>query len=75
MIALRSAPPARPPSLLSAPYRMATGGIVAENAAEAVRCARPAALDVASGAELSPGVKDFDKVRKLLAAIAPRPPS
>lgn len=51
------------------------GGIVAENAAEAVRCARPAALDVASGAELSPGVKDFAKVRKLLAAIAPRQPS
>lgn len=44
------------------------GGIVAENAAEAVKVVHPAALDVASGAELSPGIKDFDKVQQLLRA-------
>ena len=44
------------------------GGITPLNAAEAVRVVRPAALDVASGAELEPGVKDFDKVVALLAA-------
>ena len=46
------------------------GGIVPENAASAVRLVRPAALDVASGAELAPGIKDFDKIHALLAAIA-----
>lgn len=45
------------------------GGIVPENAAQSVARVGPAALDVASGAELSPGVKDFSKVAALLAAI------
>lgn len=42
------------------------GGIVKENAATAVVTVHPAALDVASGAEISPGIKDFDKVTALL---------
>lgn len=42
------------------------GGIVPENAAQAIAAVRPTALDVASGAEFSPGLKDFDKVRSLL---------
>lgn len=46
------------------------GGIVPENAALAARTVRPAALDVASGAESAPGVKDFDKVRALQDALA-----
>lgn len=45
------------------------GGIVPENAAAAIAQVRPAALDVASGAEISPGVKDFEKVRALLSAL------
>jgi phosphoribosylanthranilate isomerase len=45
------------------------GGIVPENAALAANTVRPAALDVASGAELSPGIKDFDKVTALLAVV------
>jgi phosphoribosylanthranilate isomerase len=45
------------------------GGIVPENAALAATTVRPAALDVASGAELSPGIKDFIKVSALLAAL------
>jgi phosphoribosylanthranilate isomerase len=45
------------------------GGIVPENAALAATTVRPAALDVASGAELSPGIKDFAKVSALLAAL------
>ncbi|GHC50051.1 phosphoribosylanthranilate isomerase [Roseibacillus persicicus] len=44
------------------------GGIVPENAAKALRLTRPAGLDVASGAESSPGVKDFEKVSQLLVA-------
>jgi phosphoribosylanthranilate isomerase len=44
------------------------GGITPDNAAMAVSQVKPAALDIASGAEISPGVKDFTKVRKLLEA-------
>lgn len=46
------------------------GGITPGNAAEAASYVHPAALDVASGAESSPGVKDFSKVKALLAALA-----
>ncbi|MBC8127709.1 MAG: phosphoribosylanthranilate isomerase [Gloeobacteraceae cyanobacterium ES-bin-144] len=45
------------------------GGIVPENAASAASIVHPAALDVASGAELSPGIKDFNKVTALLVAL------
>jgi phosphoribosylanthranilate isomerase len=45
------------------------GGIVPENAALAATTVRPSALDVASGAELSPGIKDLAKVSALLAAL------
>lgn len=44
------------------------GGITPENADDAVKVVRPAVLDVASGAEISPGVKDFEKVKALLSA-------
>lgn len=44
------------------------GGITPLNAVSAVCEVAPAALDVASGAESSPGVKDFEKVEALLAA-------
>lgn len=44
------------------------GGITPENIGSAISTARPAAVDVASGAEISPGVKDFTKVAALLAA-------
>jgi phosphoribosylanthranilate isomerase len=45
------------------------GGIVPKNAADALRAVRPAALDVASGSESAPGIKDFAKVAALLAAV------
>lgn len=44
------------------------GGIHPHNAAQAIADVRPAALDVASGAEISPGVKDFFKVQQLVEA-------
>ena len=46
------------------------GGITPENAADAISTVQPAALDVASGAESSPGIKDFDKVEALLASVS-----
>ena len=45
------------------------GGIVPANAALAATTVAPAALDVASGAEISASIKDFTKVRALLAAL------
>ncbi len=45
------------------------GGITEVNAAEAKRQLHPCALDVASGAESAPGVKDFAKIDNILAAL------
>ena len=43
------------------------GGLTAETVAQAVRAVRPAAVDVASGVERSPGVKDPEKVERFIA--------
>jgi phosphoribosylanthranilate isomerase len=45
------------------------GGITPENVQMAIDQVNPAVIDVASGAEISPGVKDLDKVRRLLGAV------
>jgi phosphoribosylanthranilate isomerase len=52
----------------SPPPIILAGGITPDNAAEALASTGAVALDVASGAESSPGVKDFDKVAALLKA-------
>lgn len=46
------------------------GGITPLNAAEAIAMVHPAAIDIASGAESAPGVKDFAKVKALQSIIA-----
>jgi len=46
------------------------GGITPLNADDALQAAHPVALDVASGAEISPGRKDFAKVTSLLSTIS-----
>ena len=43
------------------------GGLTPQNVSEAIRMARPDAIDVASGVESSPGVKDPAKVTEFVA--------
>ncbi len=45
------------------------GGLSPENVADALAAARPQAVDVSSGVEARPGVKDLSRVRSLLAAV------
>ncbi|MDR1384443.1 MAG: phosphoribosylanthranilate isomerase [Planctomycetaceae bacterium] len=42
------------------------GGVTPKNVRNAIAQAKPLGIDVSSGVEISPGVKDFDKVRQLL---------
>jgi phosphoribosylanthranilate isomerase len=45
------------------------GGLTPENVGEAIREVRPFAVDVASGVETTPGVKDEKKLRRFFAAV------
>ena len=49
---------------------MLSGGLTAENLAEAVDISRAPAVDVSSGVEDAPGAKNPEKIRTLLAAAA-----
>ena len=42
------------------------GGITPDNVAEAIRLAQPLGIDVSSGVESAPGIKDIDKVKRLI---------
>ncbi len=44
------------------------GGLTPENVGDAVRTLRPWAVDVASGVESAPGIKDPEKMRRFLEA-------
>jgi phosphoribosylanthranilate isomerase len=46
-----------------------SGGLTADNVADAIAAVRPFAVDVASGVELSPGHKDPEKLEAFAAAV------
>jgi len=45
------------------------GGLTAQNVGEAIRTVRPYAVDVASGVEAEPGIKDPTKLRAFIEAV------
>jgi phosphoribosylanthranilate isomerase len=51
-----------------------SGGLTPENVGEAVARVRPFAVDVASGTEAAPGVKDPERVRAFSEAVAAADP-
>ncbi len=53
---------------ITLPFALA-GGLGADNVAAALAKVRPAAIDLSSGVERAPGIKDAAKIREFMAAL------
>ena len=56
------------PAGLQRPFLLA-GGITPDNVHDAIQATRPWAVDVASGIEAAPGIKDGQKMRRFVAEV------
>jgi phosphoribosylanthranilate isomerase len=45
------------------------GGLNPDNVADAIECVRPFAIDVSSGVEAAPGVKDHGRLKRLFDSV------
>lgn len=50
------------------------GGLMEENIAEAIAAVAPKAVDINSGIERAPGVKDHDRMQRIVTIIRAEPP-
>jgi phosphoribosylanthranilate isomerase len=53
-----------------APRVVLSGGLNAQNVADAITRIRPYAVDVSSGVETSPGIKDHERLRAFFMEVA-----